>query len=37
MEKRLIDEEAMPAMVNLEYSTLSRAMSLAVKPWHWMK
>jgi site-specific recombinase XerD len=37
MAKRLIDEKAMPATVNREYSTLSKAVSLAVKPWHWMK
>ncbi|HME44591.1 MAG TPA: site-specific integrase [Syntrophorhabdales bacterium] len=37
MAKRFIDEEAMAATVNREYSTLSKAMSLAVKPWHWMK
>jgi integrase len=37
MAKRFIDEEAMAATVNREYSTLSKAMSLAVKPWHWVK
>lgn len=37
MTMRLVDEGAMPATINREFSTLSKAMSLAVKPWHWMR
>ena len=36
MSNRL-DEEAAPATINRELSTLSKAMTLAVRPWHWMR